>query len=173
MWETISQVLTSSNALFVLGTIVALAAIFGVFAKLGIISIRKKGLHIGASSAFTERAVLKRQVEYVQKYCLALEPSLEQIFRDKKFRDEGAKFFYFKYLAMLISNEAEKCVLINSIRNTPEYINMKCFEFESFIGAQVGNCEYDHELLHTRVRQHVEIMVKHLILVRDTNGMFM
>ena len=172
MWSTIAAVLTSGNALFILGTIVVVAILFGVFAKLGIISIHRKGMHIGAGSALAERAVLKRQVEYVQKYCLALEPSIEELFRKKEFGNEGARIFYFKYLAMLISNEAEKCVLINSIRDTPEYINLKCFEFESFIGAQVGNCEYDHELLRTRVRQHVETMVKHLILLRDSNGMF-
>ena len=164
MWGTIAAVFTSGNAVFILGTVVAIAVIFGVFAKLGIITIRHKGVKVGRS-ALAERYVLKRQIEYVQRYFLGLETTLAKLFEKKEFKDEGARVFYFKYLAMLLSNEAEKSVLMNHISDTPEYINMKCLEIKALIEAQVGTVEHDDALLEARIREHTTTIVKGLLAI--------
>lgn len=174
MWGTISNVLTSYNAVYLFVFVAAITVLLGILAKLGVFSINRKGLRIGRNTALSERMILKKQLEYTQKYCLSMEPQLARIFRKcsmgkcpKDGSDCGAdKRFYFKYLAMIMSNEAERSILLNNIRATPDYIKMRCFEIKACLLSAVGNCPYDAKMLDEELQRHVTTVVEHLELIR-------
>ena len=174
MWGTITSVLTSGNAVYLFVFVAGVVFLLGLLAKLGVFSIHKNGLRIGKNTALSERMILKKQLEYTQKYCLSLEPVLARIFRKHKLElcpkseqeCEVEKRFYFKYLAMLISNEAERNILLNNIHATPDYIKMRCFEIKAFLLSVMGNCAYDSKLLDEELHRHVTTVVEHLELIR-------
>ena len=174
MWGTITSVLTSYNAVYLFVFVAAILIILGLLAKLGVFSVNKKGLRIGKNTALVERMILKKQLEYTQQYCLSMEPLLAKIFKRHKLDScpanvagcEAERKFYFKYLAMLISNEAEKNILLNNIHSSPDYIKMRCFEIKACLLAHVGNCQYDAKMLDEELQKHVRIVVEHLELIR-------
>ena len=170
VWDTLTRVFTSQNAIFILGTLVVLAILFGIFAKLGVISVHRKGVKIGKNTALAERVVLRKQLEYIQRYCLALEPQLAKLFEKRHFTGEGAQVFYFKYLASLVSNEIERWILVNSISKGQTYVQSKQVELKAFLLSQVGNCPYNEANLDRKVSLWVREIVEHLSLIRHGAG---
>lgn len=170
MWESISTVLTSENVVVILTFVIVLAILFAVFVKVGIISIHRKGVKIGKNTALSERIILRKQLEYIQKYCLGLEVQLSKLFEKRKFTSEGAKAFYFKYLASLVSNEIEKWIMVNNFSQAQNYIQSKQLELRAFLVAQVGDCEYSEANLTRKVNLWVTEIMQHLILIRKTDN---
>ena len=170
MWEAISTVLTSENTIIVLTFLVALAILFAIFVKIGIISIHRKGVKIGKNTALSERIILRKQLEYIQKYCLGLEAQLAKLFEKRRFTSDGAKTFYFKYLASLVSNEIEKWIMVNNLSQSQTYVQSKQLELRAFLVAQVGDCEYNEANLTRKVNLWVSEITQHLILIRRTDN---
>ena len=170
MWESIAQVLTSENVIIILTFIIALSILFAIFVRIGIISIHRKGIKIGKNAAISERIILRKQLEYVQKYCLGLEAQLAKLFEKRKFTSDGARAFYFKYLASLVSNEIEKWIMVNSISQSQAYVQSKQLELRAFLVAQVGDCEYSEANLTRKVNLWVTEITQHLILIRKMDN---
>ena len=170
MWETISDVLTNENATIILVFIVVMAILFAIFVKIGIISIHKKGIKIGKNTALSERIILRKQLEYIQKYCLGLESQLAKLFEKQKFSSDGARAYYFKYLASLVSNEVEKWIMVNSLSQSQSYTASKQLELRAFLVAQAGDCEYNEANLTRKVNLWVTEIIQHLILIRRTDN---
>lgn len=166
MWGTISNVLTSYNAVYLFAFVAVVVVLLGILAKMGVFSIHKKGLRIGKNTALTERMILKKQIEYVQKYCLALEPQLAKLFDKKEFKDAGARVFYYRYLAMLISNEMEKWIVINGLSESQSYVQAKAIELKAYVLAQVGNTPYSEANLDRKLHLWVTEVTHHLNLLR-------
>ena len=167
MWSTISNVLTGSNAVYFFLFIAAVLVLLGVLAKLGIFSIHGKGFRIGKNTALAERMLLKKQLEYVQKYCLSLEPQIAKLFEKKKFQDPGAEVFYYRYLSMLISNEMEKWVVINGVNESPTYVQSKVIELKAYVLAQIGKTPYNETSLDSKLNQWVTDVTHHLSILRN------
>ena len=170
VWDTLTRVFTSGNALFILGTIVILVLLFGIFAKLGVISVHKKGIKIGKTSALSERAILRKQIDYVQKYCLAIAPELAKIFEHREFRAEGEDTFYFRYIALLISNEMEQWVLFNNVSQSANYIQTKQLELKAYIVGRVGDGEYSDAALTKAVNKWVSEVLTHIGMIRKVSA---
>ena len=177
MWETIGHVLTSPSTVNVLAAIVVLVIIFGVFVKLRIIRIKHKAFNAGEDYGLLERVILRKQLEYVQKYCLALAKPLSSVFGGyaKATCDdcEGkcpAKGYYYRWLASLVSNEFEKWVMVNSISNDPDFIKAKTVELKAYLVSLVGDCAYDERELDELMSRCVREIVEHLALIRKSSG---
>ena len=170
MWEAISTVFSGGNAFLALAGILILVAVFGAYVKLGIISIRKKGFQAGRFAPDRERGMLRRQAEYVRKYCLALEPQLRTIFRKKEFRAGGEDAFYYKYLSCLMANEVENWVLSNNVTQSAGYIEQKKNEMKTFLASAVGKCDFSEAALERKVGAWVTEIIQHIILMRKNAG---
>ena len=177
MWGTIAAISTSENAIFILGTVVAIAIIFGVFVKLRIIRIRHKAFNAGEDYGLLERIILRKQLEYVQKYCLALAKPLSKVFGGyAKATCEDcdgkcpAKEYYYRWLASLVSNEFEKWVMVNSISNDSDFIKAKTVELKAYLVSLVGDCAYDERELDELMSRCVREIVEHLALIRKSSG---
>ena len=177
MWETIGHVLTSPSTMNVLVAVIALVIIFGVFVKLKIIRIRHKVFNTGEDTGLLERIILRKQLEYVQKYCLALAKPLAAIF-DQNRSDEceahagrcEARRYYHRWLASLVSNEFEKWIMVNSISSDPDYVRAKTVELKAYIVSLVGDCLYNDRELDALMSRCVSEIIDHLALIRKSSG---
>lgn len=169
MWDSISVVLTSSNAIPVLLAVIIILILVAIFAKVGVLSVKKAGIVVGGGHLLEERLLLKRELEFVQKYCLGLEGELTNIFADLKHDQTLLRVYRFKYLAAMISNEVERWVLINHFSKDPTYLKGKAVELRALIVAEAGKmgiCDYDDAALSQAVMKWVAAIVDHVLLLR-------
>ena len=173
MWEAISTVFTGSSAGLVIASLFGMVVLLAVLAKIGIVSVHRKGVKIGGRNELSEQLILRKQIAWVQKYCLSLETQLAKIFEKKPFKDAGARAFYFKYLACLISNEAEQWVLANNMAQSQGYVSVKQMEMKALLMAQVGaGFEYSEANLARKTAIWTSEIVSHVLAIRKGNGAF-
>ena len=173
MWEAFSTVFTSSSAGLVIASLFGMVVLLAVLAKIGIISVHRKGVKIGGRNELSEQVILRKQIDWVQKYCMSLEPHLAKIFEKKPFKDAGAKAFYFKYLACIVSNAAEQWVLANNMTQSQGYIAIKQAEMKALLMAQVGaGFEYSEANLARKTALWTGEIVTHVLAIRKGNGSF-
>ena len=116
MWEAISQVLTSANALGVL-IFLAVIVIFAIFlVKSGTVAINTKHLRIG--QAEKEREIIRRQVEAAHDFIMSIEGKINS--------DTSHYNGYFtKFILERVYDKAIEWVMFNHISNTPMYVQDK------------------------------------------------
>lgn len=116
MWEAISQVLISANALEIL-IFLAVIVIFAIFlVKSGTVSINTKHLRIG--QAEKEREIIRRQVESAHDFIMSIEGKINS--------DTSHYNGYFtKFILERIYDKAIEWVMFNHISNTPMYVQDK------------------------------------------------
>ena len=157
MWGTISNVLTSGNAVFILAAIVVLVILFGVFAKLGVINIHKKGVKIGSRpDALGERFILRKQIDFIRNYAASKEYEIRSIIEEnvegqtEEYRNDPE--YYLKWvLEMSVSYMITNWVMLNNI--TPDHArNMtRTRDLRLFISSLSGNGEYDKRVLEKHI----------------------
>lgn len=153
MWGTIGNVLTSGNALFILGTVVLLAVIFGVFAKLGIISVHRKGVKIGSRpDALGERFILRRQIDYVRTYVAAREGAIRALVEEnpdgqaEEYREDPE--YYIKWiLEKAVLYMVTNWIMFNNITHDPAKNAARTHDLRLFVSSLSGNGEYDSRVL--------------------------
>ena len=146
--------------------IIILVAVFGAYVKLGIISIKKRGFQTGRRAPELERMILRRQSEYVRRYCLALEPQLRSLFRKKEFYASGAGDFYYKYLSCLLADEVENWVLANNISQSASCAEQKKNEIKAFLASAVGKCDFSEASLEKKADVWAQEIIQHINLIR-------
>ena len=116
MWEAISQVLTSANALGVLIFLAVIVIFAIVLVKSGTIAINTKHLRIG--QAEKEREIIRRQVEAAHDFIMSIEGKINS--------DTSHYNGYFtKFILERIYDKAIEWVMFNHISNTPMYVQDK------------------------------------------------
>ena len=153
MWGTIGSVLTSGNALFILGTVVLLAVIFGVFAKLGIVNIHRKGVKIGSRpDALGERFILRKQIDYVRTYAAAKEGAIRALVEEnvegqtEDYRNDPE--YYIKWIVeKAVSYMITNWVMLNNITPDASRNAVRTRELLLYISSLSGNGEYDSRVL--------------------------
>ena len=95
MWETISNILTSGNAVFILVTILLLVVVLAILGKKGLFSFDLKGIKMGSSE--NERTIIRQQSEWAKLYCDSMEPRLPH--------SEGYDIWRSKYILECVYDE--------------------------------------------------------------------
>ena len=115
MWEAISQVLTSANALEVLIFLVAIVIFAIVLVKSGTVAINTKHLRIG--QAEKEREIIRRQVEAAHDFIMSIEGKIPE-------KPEYGGYFT-KYILERVYDKVIEWVMFNHITDTPMYVQDK------------------------------------------------
>lgn len=116
MWESISAVLTSANALEVLIFLAVIVIFAIVLVKSGMVAINTKHLRIG--QAEKEREIIRRQVEAAHDFIMSIEGKINS--------DTSHYNGYFtKFILERIYDKAIEWVMFNHISNTPMYVQDK------------------------------------------------
>ena len=116
MWQAISEVLTSGNALQVLIFLALITALFVVLVKTGILAIKTKHLRIGQVER--EREIIRRQIETAHNFIMSIEGKLdaESCQHDR---------YFAKYILERVYDKVIEWVMFNNISNSPMYVQDK------------------------------------------------
>lgn len=148
MWEAISTVLTGSSAVAVLVAVFLLILLFGIFAKLGILAINKKGLRIGSRpDALGERYILRKQIDYVRAHISSKEGTIRSLLEKNKEGSsaayKGDPEYYVKWLLETTSSYIiTNWVLLNNITPDPRRNASRTHDLLLYISSLSGNGEY-------------------------------
>lgn len=116
MWEAISQVLTSANALEVLIFLAVIVIFAIVLVKSGTVAINTKHLRIG--QAEKEREIIRRQVEAAHDFIMSIEGKINS--------DTSHYNGYFtKFILERVYDKVIEWIIFNHISNTPMYVQNK------------------------------------------------
>lgn len=116
MWQAISEVLTSGNALQVLIFLAVVIALFILLVKSGIVAIKTKHLRIG--QAEKEREIIRRQVEAAHDFVMSIEGKIDTDMT-------RCNSFFIKYILERVYDKVIEWVMFNNISNSSMYVQDK------------------------------------------------
>lgn len=163
MWEAISNVLISKNSIIVIIAILVLTMIFAVLAKLGILQIHSKHLHLGMSSSDRERTIIREQIDWAHTFLKGLEHKVSLVAIDAK---EHCNEYLLRYVLELVFDEIITWITLNNIENSDRYITIKQAKICSLIYAQsIPKC-YRTPEFNKRMDAWVSEIIKKLHEIR-------
>ena len=159
MWEAISNIFTSGEAVHVELFIVLTIIVLAVLAKLNMFSFSGKFLRIGAIKD-NERSVMRRQLKYMSAYFDSLIPELP----------EGLDFYRTKYVVSKCKDFFEDMIVFNHISNSDTYINIKKMEFQSLILGLTENEYFRSEEWKKKAEAITVELVNNLVKIRQEDS---
>lgn len=163
MWQTIGDVLTSTNALQTLIVLVVIILIVALLAKANVLNINTKHLHFGMSSSDEERTVIREQIDWVHTYLQGLESKIRSVASDHMLVYGG---YFTKYILEVVFDEIVKWITFNNIEDTERYVTVKQEKICSLVYAQGVRDEYHSKEFARLICQWVEEIIKKLIEIR-------
>lgn len=155
MWESISSVLTSGNAVAVLLTLIVLIIILAVLAKKGIFQFNGKGVTIGDNE--DERAVIRQQTEWSQLFIQSMRQL--PIF-------EGSDTYHTMYILEKAFDEVLNWIVFNHISDSENYISIKQEKVWNLIQTLVSDKKFTTEEFKQVIYDNTEILIKRLVHIR-------
>lgn len=116
MWQAISEVLTSGNALQTLIFLAVLIVLFILLVKSGIVAIKTKHLRIG--QAEKEREIIRRQVEAAHDFIMSIEGKIDT-------DTTQCNRYFTKYVLERVYDKVIEWIMFNNISNSPMYVQDK------------------------------------------------
>lgn len=155
MWESISNVLTSGNAVAVLLTLIVLIIILAILAKKGIFQFNGKGVTIGDNE--DERAVIRQQTEWSQLFVQSMRQL--PIF-------EGSDTYHTLYILEKAFDEVLSWIVFNHISDSENYISIKQEKIWNLIQTLVIDKKFTTEEFKQVIYDNTETLIKRLVHIR-------
>lgn len=156
MWEAISNIFTSGEAIHVEAFIVLTIIVLAVLAKFNILSFSGKFLRVGVIKD-NERNIMRQQLKYMGAYLDALVPTLP----------EGLDFYRTKYIISKCKDFFEDMIVFNHISNSGIYVNTKKMEFLSLILGLTEKEYFKSEDWKKASDKIVEDIIGNLVKIRQ------
>ena len=155
MWESISNVLTSGNAVAVLLTLIVLIIILAILAKKGIFQFNGKGVTIGDNE--DERAVIRQQTEWSQLFIQSMRQL--PIFED-------SDTYHTLYILEKAFDEVLSWIVFNHISDSENYISIKQEKIWNLIQTLVSDKKFTTEEFKQVIYDSTETLIKRLVHIR-------
>lgn len=155
MWESISNVLTSGNAVAVLLTLIVLIIILAILAKKGIFQFNGKGVTIGDNE--DERAVIRQQTEWSQLFI----QSMRQL---PVFEDSDP--YHTLFILEKAFDEVLNWIVFNHISDSENYISIKQEKIWNLIQTLVSDKKFTTEEFRQIIYDNTETLIKRLVHIR-------
>lgn len=155
MWESISNVLTSGNAVAVLLTLIVLVIILAILAKKGIFQFNGKGVTIGDNE--DERAVIRQQTEWSQLFIQSMRQL--PIF-------DGSDTYHTLYILEKAFDEVLSWIVFNHISDSENYISIKQEKVWNLIQTLVEDRKFTTEEFKQTIYDNTEVLIKRLVHIR-------
>lgn len=155
MWESISNVLTSGNAVAVLLTLIVLVVILAILAKKGIFQFNGKGVTIGDNE--DERAVIRQQTEWSQLFIQSMRQL--PIF-------DGSDTYHTLYILEKAFDEVLSWIVFNHISDSENYISIKQEKVWNLIQTLVEDKKFTTEEFKQIIYSNTEVLIKRLVHIR-------
>jgi len=156
MWESISRVLTSSNAPIVIAFLLFMGIMAWVMAKKGLFNIHTDAVTIGAADK--ERKIIRMQLEWVMQHLTGLEANIE--------KDEKYNHYRGKYVVERIYDYYVDRITQNHITNSTEYIEICQSNIIAIVDSLTEKPEYKTEDFKQMMMDDTKICINKLIQIR-------
>ena len=157
MWETIGQILTSSNALIVLMFLLAMVLVAFILIKNGYINFDNESLRIGYADR--ERNIIKQQQDYVWLHLQDIEANIE------KPEDYDATLGQMIIMAMYI--EYVSWISFNHLTKSDAYISVKQNRLVSIVNRYTVKEQFKGEAFIDFIRKDTKDTIYELIKIRE------
>lgn len=161
MWEAISNILTSSNALQTIISILILVAIIVIMIKTGMLHIKTAHVNIGMSDRDKERTIIREQCDWVHIYLEGLQGKISLMTPELRYGG-----FFTKYILEVVYDEIVKWITFNHIEDTERYIAVKQDKIASLVYSMGIKNEFKTKEFNQRMKNWVEEVIHKLIEIR-------
>lgn len=157
MWETISNILTSGNAVFILVTILLLVVVLAILGKKGLFSFDLKGIKMGSSE--NERTIIRQQSEWAKLYCDSMEPRLPH--------PEGYDIWRSKYILECVYDEIMTWITYNHITLNESYVEIKQNKLVFLINSLAIKEDFHSDEFNDFVKKETKFIISKLVQIRE------
>ena len=157
MWEAISNMLTSSNAVSIL--LFLGVCIIGAFVliKTNMLQIHTQSVRIGAIDV--ERNIMRQQLDFVRHHLLALESNLK--------KPEDYNDYLGKYIVEVIYDEYVNWITFNHINASDKYIGVKQNKIVDIVSQYTVKDEFKSDEFLEFLRKDTKDTILELIQIRE------
>lgn len=157
MWESIANILTSTNAVAVL-TFLCVCIIGGVvLVKTNLLQIHTDSVRLGAMD--TERNIIRQQQDYVRLHLKSIENDLE--------KPEGYNEWLGRFIVMRVYAEYVEWISFNHLSKSEAYIKVKQNKLVDLINQYTYKEEFKTEDFIEFIRKDTRQMILDLIQIRE------
>lgn len=157
MWESIANILTSTNAVAVL-TFLCVCIIGGVvLVKTNLLQIHTDSVRLGAMD--TERNIIRQQQDYVRLHLKSLENDLE--------KPEGYNEWLGRFIVMRVYAEYVEWISFNHLSKSEAYIKVKQNKLVDLINQYTYKEEFKTDDFQEFIRKDTRQMILDLIQIRE------
>ena len=157
MWESIANILTSTNAVAVL-TFLCVCIIGGVvLVKTNLLQIHTDSVRLGAMD--TERNIIRQQQDYVRLHLKSIENDLE--------KPEGYNEWLGQFVVMRVYAEYVEWISFNHLSKSEAYIKVKQNKLVDLINQYTYKEEFKTEDFIEFIRKDTRQMILDLIQIRE------
>ena len=161
MWETIKDVLISTNAWFILAFIL-IVVIFIIFCiKKGLIKVNTNHIQIGGE--LTQRELIRREVETAHTFILSIEGKIISDIQDKEQYNE----FFTKYILERIYDKVIEWIMFNHITTNQLYVQDKQESICNLVYTMNVSDEYKTPEFKDRMCNWVKELIEQLVQVKE------
>jgi len=157
MWESIANILTSTNAVAVL-TFLCVCIIGGVvLVKTNLLQIHTDSVRLGAMD--TERNIIRQQQDYVRLHLKSVENDLD--------KPEGYNEWLGRFIVMRVYAEYVEWISFNHLSKSEAYIKVKQNKLIDLINQYTYKEEFKTEEFIEFIRKDTRQMILDLIQIRE------
>lgn len=157
MWETIGQILTSSNALIVLMFLLVILLVAVILIKNGYINFDTESLRIGYADR--ERNIIKQQQDYVWLHLQDMEANLD------KPKDYDKTLGQMIIMAMYI--EYVSWISFNHLTKSDAYISLKQNRLVALVNRYTVKEQFKADDFIEYIRKDTKETIYELIKIRE------
>ena len=157
MWETIGQILTSSNALIVLMFLLAMVLVAFILIKNGYINFDNESLRIGYADR--ERNIIKQQQDYVWLHLQDMEANLT--------KPEGYDKTLGQMIIMAMYIEYVSWISFNHLTKSDAYISVKQNKLVAVVNRYTVKPEFKNEEFLELIKKDTKQTIYELIKIRE------
>lgn len=155
--ENLTRILTSSNAVPILITLVVIILIIAILSKKGLLTFDIKGIKLGQSEL--ERTIIRNQSEWAKLYCDSMEPRLPH--------PEGYDIWKSKYILECVYDEILTWITYNHITTNDSYIEIKQNKLIFLITSLTVKKDYQTEEFNDIIKKETKFIISKLVQIRE------
>lgn len=159
MWETIGNVLTSSNGITIaILAVLAFASMF-IGLKHGRIKLKTDRLTIVGEARDKERVLMKMQTDFVKTTCEGFEKRIP--------RFDGYNQFLGELIAEKVYDAIVDLIMINHIKDDEDYIQEKQEIIWDIVSSHIIDDRFRTDKFKKQVYVCIEKIIKRLVKMRN------
>lgn len=158
MWETIKDVLTSSNAWFILIFFISIIVLVSILSKIGLIKVNTRHIQIG--NELTQRELIRRQVETAHTFIMSLYGKIST-------NEDVYNGYFTKYILERIYDKVIEWIIFNHITTNQLYIRDKQESICNFVYSMNVRDEFKTPEFKERMCNWVKELVNQLVQVKE------